>query len=310
MHHELIQKLWEIFPPEDKGDFYGVYLYLKHVDHFIFHGIKSMGIEGKKGPDNEVSEETDDILRYMIQRVAETAGSRETSVYHAKVMQLKEALQFVIQKKDISLEAPETVIPFKQARSIILQNPTSISIGECACRSVADNPCLPPGEMDVCMFIGDPTAAFIAEFNPKFRQITQDEAVKILEDCHNRGFVHCAYFKRDVARRFVAICNCCSCCCLGMKAWNMYGEQLVPILAPSGYVSEIGNDCNGCGDCVTACGFSAISLDDDKQIAVVDIQKCMGCGVCEYKCPAGAISLRLEPSKGEPLNLEELLIKT
>ena len=95
-----------------------------------------------------------------------------------------------------------------------------------------------------------------------------------------------------------------------MKAWNMYGEQLVPILAPSGYVSEIGNDCNGCGDCVTACGFSAISLDDDKQIAVVDIQKCMGCGVCEYKCPAGAISLRLEPSKGEPLNLEELLIKT
>ena len=33
----------------------------------------------------------------------------------------------------------------------------------------------------------------------------------------------------------------------------------------------------------------------------------MGCGVCEDVCLAEAISLRREPSKGDPLDLEELL---
>jgi ferredoxin len=33
----------------------------------------------------------------------------------------------------------------------------------------------------------------------------------------------------------------------------------------------------------------------------------MGCGICEDVCLVEAISLRREPSKGEPLDLEELL---
>jgi ferredoxin len=154
--------------------------------------------------------------------------------------------------------------------------------------------------------VGDPQSAFLAELNPKFRRIDQEEGIKILEDAHERGFVHCAYFKKDFARRFIAICNCCSCCCLGMKTWNLFGED-VPILAPSGYVSEVSEECVGCGDCVDACGFSALSMDDDGEKAVVDNKKCMGCGVCEDKCPTEAISLRRDPSKGEPLDLAELM---
>jgi ferredoxin len=156
------------------------------------------------------------------------------------------------------------------------------------------------------LFVGDPGASFIAQFNPKFRKVTQDEAAQILEDCHDKGFVHCAYFKKDFARRFVAICNCCSCCCLGMKAWNTFGEA-VPILAPSGYVAEIGEDCDGCGDCVDSCGFSALDLDNEEDIAVVNLEKCMGCGVCVDKCSKEGITLRREPSKGEPLDLGALM---
>jgi ferredoxin len=306
MHHELTQKLWEIFPEDEKGDFYGIYMYLKHLDHFLYHGIQNMGVEGVKRPDSEISEDVDEMLSFALQRVGEASPSRETSIYHGKVMKLKDALQFVTQKKDISLEPPETVVPYKQARNIILQNPSSLAVGECPCRAVAENPCLPPGEMDVCLFVGDPQSAFLAELNPKFRRIDQEEGIKILEDAHERGFVHCAYFKKDFARRFIAICNCCSCCCLGMKTWNLFGED-VPILAPSGYVSEVSEECVGCGDCVDACGFSALSMDDDGEKAVVDNKKCMGCGVCEDKCPTEAISLRRDPSKGEPLDLAELM---
>jgi ferredoxin len=90
--------------------------------------------------------------------------------------------------------------------------------------------------------------------------------------------------------------------------WNLL-EGAVPIMAPSGYLSQVSDDCNGCGDCVDACHFKAISFDGGGERAVINLGKCMGCGVCEDVCPIGAISLRREPSKGEPLDIEELMVK-
>jgi Pyruvate/2-oxoacid:ferredoxin oxidoreductase delta subunit len=277
MHHTLTQALYEMFPRDEKGDFHHAYLYLKHLNHFMYHALTVAGSNPKK-PEGELGEDIDDLLAAMIQGVAETAASRDTSTYHGKVVLLKDALQLVTQKRDISLEPPETVIPYKQARSLILQNPESISVGECACRAAAEDSCLPEGQRDVCLFVGDPHASFIGEFNEKFHKISQDDAVA----------------------------NCCACCCQGMKAWNLF-EGAIPVLAPSGYLSEISDECNDCGLCVDACGFDAIKLDEDTQSHCVDKDKCMGCAVCEDICPVEAISLRREPSKGEPLDLAELL---
>jgi NAD-dependent dihydropyrimidine dehydrogenase PreA subunit len=289
MHHTLTQALYEMFPRDEKGDFHHAYLYLKHLNHFMYHALKMSGSTPKK-PEGELGEDIDDLLAAMVQGVAETAASRDTSTYHGKVVRLKDALQLVSQKKNISLEPSETVIPYKQARSIILQNPESIAVGECACRAAAENSCLPEGQRDVCLFVGDPHASFIGEFNEGFHKISQDEAV----------------FKKDVGRRFVAICNCCACCCQGMKAWNLF-EGAIPVLAPSGYLCEISDECTECGLCVDACGFDAIKVDEDTQGHFVDKDKCMGCGVCEDVCLVEAISLRREPSKGQPLDLAELL---
>jgi len=91
-----------------------------------------------------------------------------------------------------------------------------------------------------------------------------------------------------------------------MKAWNLFGGA-IPLLAPSGYLCEIGEDCNDCGACVDACHFDAISVDEDTESCSVNKDKCMGCGICEDVCLPGAISLRREPSKGDPLDLGELL---
>jgi len=222
------------------------------------------------------------------------------------VVKLKDAVQLVTQKHNLSLDPPERVIPYPQARKIILENPASLSVGVCACRSIGEKSCLPPNGLEVCLFVGDPQAAFIREVNPKFRGISQAEAVQVLENCHRQGLVQCAYFKKDLGRRFVAICNCCGCCCQGMKAWNLFGGA-IPILAPSGYLANAGADCDGCGLCVDACHFQAIAMDEAGQRALVDKEKCMGCGVCEGVCPSGAIRLERDPSKGEPLDLAELL---
>jgi hypothetical protein len=38
MHNTLTQALLEIFPRDEKGDFHHAYLYLKHLEHFMYHG--------------------------------------------------------------------------------------------------------------------------------------------------------------------------------------------------------------------------------------------------------------------------------
>jgi ferredoxin len=91
-----------------------------------------------------------------------------------------------------------------------------------------------------------------------------------------------------------------------MKAWNLFGGA-IPLLAPSGYLCEIGEECNGCGACVDACHFHAIRVDEEAGRCSVDKDKCMGCGLCEDACLPRAITLRREPSKGDPLDLAELL---
>jgi heterodisulfide reductase subunit A len=51
--------------------------------------------------------------------------------------------------------------------------------------------------------------------------------------------------------------------------------------------------CTGCGDCVGACPFAAISLfeGDGTPVARIDAAGCKGCGACVPVCPTDAIDL-------------------
>lgn len=55
----------------------------------------------------------------------------------------------------------------------------------------------------------------------------------------------------------------------------------------SGVTAKINKDlCEGCGECMNACRFNAISKDFH-----VDPISCEGCTVCSFVCPAGAITM-------------------
>jgi ferredoxin len=299
---EVTKALYNSYPMENKSDFFSAYVYLKYIDHFLYHALRAAGQTPKER--TELPEAgIDEMLESVVQRIAELAGTLDTSFYHGKVVKVEDAVKLVTQKEPVKVCPPEAVIPFKIARDIILDNPGSIAVGICACRAASPNPCLPPDKQEVCLFIGDPYASFIAEKNPLCRKCTQEEAVAVIEAAHKRGDVSCAYFKKDIGNRFFAICNCCDCCCLGIKSWNMLGG-MIPVLAPSGYVAKVSDDCNGCGSCDGTCRFGALTLGD--QVAEVNVAKCMGCGVCEDVCPIGAISLVRDKSKGDPLDLDEL----
>lgn len=229
-------------------------------------------------------------------------GKRWLAVhYHGKVLPTPLAQAIVAIDQEIPLRDLEQVIPYPQARDLVLSAPLDVAVYECPCRHLRPNPCLPT---QVCMVIGQPFVDFMIEHHPDTaRRLTTAEALDLLAAEHARGHVHTAWFKDASAGRFYAICNCCPCCCGGIEAMKKRG---IAMITPSGYLAEVAAEqCVGCGACVAACPFDALTLQDG--LAIVDAAHCMGCGVCEGQCPAGAIALRREPAKGIPMDVRAML---
>jgi len=286
---------------KDLGKLLQGLIFARWLSLYMYY-IRKLGLADpeatKPYPEGVIPPEVEEMTRLAVERMLPTELSRETSTYHGKVVKLDEAKALLELDRDISLTNLEQVIPFKVARDIILKNPDHIAVIECPCRATKENPCRP---MDVCLAIGEPFVGLILEYKTnKARKISQQEALEIIKSEDARGHIHSAWFKDACGDRLYVICNCCKCCCIGMRT-HILG---IPILAPSGYVSHIGDDCSGCGECVEFCQFGAIVLN---KRAEVIYDKCMGCGVCESKCSLDVISMRRDPAKGEPLDIRELL---
>jgi ferredoxin len=282
----------------DQGAMMDGYIYARWIARYVAHLRK--GIERKAVmPADDGGEAVDDLISLSVKKLMPQLLSRETSPYHGKVVPLAEAVKLISIDREVTLPAlPETVIPYAKARSLILENPDHIAVIDCACRTSREGHCTP---VDVCMIIGEPFAGFVLEHKvANARKLSRDEALKILKETDDRGWVHSAWFKESLDGRFYAICNCCTCCCMPMKGHLMS----IPMIAPSGYRCAVGDDCNGCGECAEACPFGAITVGEK---AAVDQGKCMGCGVCGQRCGIGALSLVKDASKGEPLDVEALV---
>jgi Pyruvate/2-oxoacid:ferredoxin oxidoreductase delta subunit len=194
-------------------------------------------------------------------------------------------IEIIIDKK---IEVPtEIVIPSQKVEDIINKF-DDIAVGNCFCRQHKDllgDTCKQTKIRENCFTLGK-SARHTSEQGFS-RLISKEEALKILKTTKEDGLVHKAYhLHSDITKEEVAICNCCSCCCL-----NNRNLMIGPVVNANNYIASIKEDeCIGCGNCIENCHNSAISLNNDN-IAEVDKEYCIGCGVCAFLCPENAISM-------------------
>lgn len=173
-----------------------------------------------------------------------------------------------------------TALPHDEIVAAI-QSARRISVEHCPCRTrerLCDNP------TETCLGLDEVADYIIARGIG--REISAAQALDILRECEELGLMHLT----ENSEHPRVICNCCSCCCVFLRAMSAHGKEHV--VASSRYVAIVDPGlCEGCGTCEGRCHVAAITLSEGR--AHVLEAQCLGCGLCVSTCPAGAVTLQL-----------------
>ena len=196
------------------------------------------------------------------------------------------------------IDVKHAVASYDDAREI-LKKEELIAVTDCSCRlqrKLFDRACDSP--LEVCIMVG-PMARYYIE-NKMGRQISLDEAEKILGESHAAGLV---MQTQSVTRPFM-ICNCCKCCCGFLGAMRRTSKPAALVI--SNHRSVLDPDkCSGCGVCIDACQVNAITMNNEG-LAEIDYDRCIACGLCGSACPEKAISLVPKPAEEHDVPTEDL----
>lgn len=196
---------------------------------------------------------------------------------------------------------PESKVhTFNQINSYI-DRADPIAVYTCFCRHEAklldpQDDCGMP--MEVCMIFGNGAKFFIERGIA--RQLTKDEAKRVLRTAAEAGLVHAGLNSQDLD----FICNCCPCHCMILK--DALGRPQPGRVLGSGYLPRIDPEmCTACETCLERCPAKALSLRDE--LPTVDPDRCFGCGVCAVGCPMEAVEMvEKEVVPIPPANRKEL----
>ena len=196
----------------------------------------------------------------------------------AGIMKPQPALHRVVPAQ--SAVKSEWILPYDDVRAILLAAKT-FRLRDCICKAQQDHigrRCDFPLRM--CLTFSS------VERSPSPHDISQEEALAILDQAEEIGLVHTV---SNVMRGIGYICNCCGCCCAILRGITDWGIE--KSVAQANYYAVIDPDeCLGCGTCIDRCQVHAISEEDG--VSVVDRERCIGCGLCVTGCPNDVATLQ------------------
>jgi electron transport complex protein RnfB len=195
---------------------------------------------------------------------------------------------------DQTIDDKSTIVPFQELKELLLRT-EYISVGTCICRhqgALLGRPSLKP--VNNCMILGE-SAKFAAERGFTTR-LTQEEAIKRIEEAEDAGLIHS--FANSPDKFTNLLCNCYKDLCLIIK---MTGKSPAPSTAVNArYVVRIKeDDCTNCEACIPRCQMDALKMVDGRLLR--DEIRCIGCGVCMWVCPTDALVLDPRPASKIPL---------
>jgi len=193
------------------------------------------------------------------------------------------ALSRVFPGEDALEDVSSEVLSYDRV-SVGIDSATCITVGMCYCRHKMEHMGMAcDATMDACLTFNN-VAKHLSR-NGIAREISKEEAHRIVRECMDQGLVQVG----DNTREGLAIiCNCCSCCCDLLLGYRRFGGT--GLVAASAFAAEIDPEvCCNCGECVERCPVEAICADDPNP--VVDPDVCLGCGVCPRFCSQEACTM-------------------
>jgi ferredoxin len=154
------------------------------------------------------------------------------------------------------------------------------AVALCACRLIeqhAEHGNVCDHAMETCLYFGEIARWAVEQGHA--RQVSLDEALKMLNLCEEKGQVH-------VGLPNICICNCCKHACVMFSALKLGVDHI--FFHNHFYAVVDAETCTSCGICIDRCPVASIQVDDT---AVVDLDKCIGCGACATGCDENAIKM-------------------
>jgi electron transport complex protein RnfB len=178
----------------------------------------------------------------------------------------------------------EWIFPYDDVRALLI-SAKRFHVRDCICRVQQDK----LGQRKCDFPLRNCLLFTPVERPPRPDDISQEEALSILDNTEELGLVHTV---SNVAKGIFYVCNCCGCCCGILRGITEWGID--KSVAAANYYAVINPDtCENCGICVQRCQIKAIS--ENNGFTTVNRKLCIGCGLCVTGCPHRAVELKRKP---------------
>jgi len=241
-------------------------------------------------------------LDRMDRELAELMEQYFKEVFERQAMAQSPPMRTIPVSRAINVSWP--VAPYEDVREII-RSKDRIAVAKCICRvqqGLLEQSCEKP--IEVCLTFGSHADYYVKK--GMGRWITQEEALKVLDQSEEAGLVPQPYNAQNPG----GICNCCGDCCGVLRALRQHPKPAE--MVTSGYHAAVDPDfCTVCETCLDRCQMDAIRVEGDGA-AVVDLQRCIGCGLCVTTCPSEALRLEAKPEgerKAPPATAKETMMQ-